>query len=129
MQKYKCNYFIFSSTGSIFGIPKTNPITEDCEKEPINPYGESKLFVEKALKWCEPLGIKHICFRYFNASGAHESGEIGEDHDPESHLIPIIFQVALGKRKQISIFGNDYNTKDGTCVRDYIHVSDLGSAQ
>lgn len=129
MQKYKVKYFIFSSTAAIFGNPETTPIADDAKTVPINPYGDSKLTVEKILGWCEnAFDIKYVCLRYFNACGAHESGEIGEDHDPETHLIPLILQVALGRRPQIKIYGNDYDTKDGTCIRDYIHVTDLAHA-
>jgi UDP-glucose 4-epimerase len=96
---------------------------------PTNPYGETKLTVEKMLKWCDKAyGIRYTCLRYFNAAGAHSSGKIGEDHNPESHLIPIILQTALGKNEQVLIYGEDYPTDDGTCVRDYIHVTDLANA-
>jgi UDP-glucose 4-epimerase len=129
MQKHKCTKFIFSSTAALFGNPKTVPIRENDEYAPINPYGESKLMVEKLLKWADAcVGIRSVALRYFNACGAHESGLIGEAHQPETHLIPIILQVALGQRKKISIFGTDYDTPDGTCVRDYIHVTDLATA-
>ncbi|CAH1764726.1 18680_t:CDS:1 [Entrophospora sp. SA101] len=129
MKKYDVKYFIFSSTAAIFGNPEFTPIPDDAKTLPINPYGDTKLTVEKILDWSEKAdGIKYVCLRYFNACGAHESGEIGEDHDPESHLIPLILQVALGRREQIKIFGNDYDTRDGTCIRDYIHVTDLATA-
>lgn len=127
MKKHSCKMFIFSSTAAIFGNPERCPILEDDLQIPINPYGESKLFVEKLLYDCREF-LKFVSFRYFNACGAHKSGSIGEYHEPETHLIPIVLQVPLGKREKISIFGNDYKTKDGTCIRDYIHVSDLALA-
>lgn len=120
---------VFSSTAATYGEPKSVPIVEGDPTEPINPYGETKLTVEKMLKWSDAAyGIKYVVLRYFNAAGAHISGEIGEDHSPESHLIPIILQAAAGVRDHISIFGEDYPTEDGTCVRDYIHVTDLAGA-
>jgi UDP-glucose 4-epimerase len=120
---------VFSSTAATYGEPENIPILETDKTYPTNPYGETKLSVEKALKWADgAYGIKHVALRYFNACGAHISGKIGEDHDPESHLIPLVIQAATGKRDSISVFGNDYNTPDGTCVRDYIHVSDLAQA-
>lgn len=120
---------VFSSTAATYGEPKNIPITETDPTEPINPYGETKLTVEKLLKWSdEAYGLKYVVLRYFNAAGAHISGEIGEDHSPESHLIPIILQAAAGVRDHISVFGEDYPTADGTCVRDYIHVTDLADA-
>ncbi|CAG8582354.1 2684_t:CDS:2 [Cetraspora pellucida] len=129
MKKYNVKYFIFSSSAAIFGNAKEVPIPDDARPEPINPYGDTKFVVEKMLAWSEnAYGLKYICLRYFNACGAHESGDFGEDHDPETHLIPLILQVALGQRESISIFGDDYETKDGTCVRDYIHVTDLATA-
>jgi UDP-glucose 4-epimerase len=115
MKKFDCKFFIFSSTAAIFGQPDQIPIQENDSQEPINPYGETKLCVEKMLKWCDQcLGIKYVSLRYFNACGADENGDIGESHHPETHLIPIILQVAMGQRKKISIFGDDYETKDGT---------------
>lgn len=123
------NKIVFSSTAAIYGEPESVPIVETDKTFPTNPYGDTKLAVEKALKWADnAYGMKHVVLRYFNASGAHKSGNIGEDHSPESHLIPLIIQAALGKRESIKIFGNDYKTPDGTCVRDYIHVSDLANA-
>jgi len=120
---------VFSSTAATYGEPENIPILETDRTFPTNPYGETKLSVEKALKWSDgAYGIKHVILRYFNACGAHASGNIGEDHSPESHLIPLIIQAAMGKRDSIKLFGNDYNTPDGTCVRDYIHVSDLAQA-
>lgn len=129
MKQYDVKYIVFSSTAATYGEPENIPILENDKTVPTNPYGESKLIVEKMLKWFdEAYGIRYCALRYFNAAGAHISGEIGEDHNPETHLIPIILQVALGKREKISIFGNDYDTQDGTCVRDYIHVTDLADA-
>lgn len=129
MQKHQVPFFIFSSTAAVFGIPESSPIDPNAATEPINPYGETKLVVERMLRWCsEAYGLKYAALRYFNACGADEEINIGEDHKPESHLIPIILQVALGQREKVQVFGNDYNTKDGTCVRDYIHVTDLATA-
>lgn len=120
---------VFSSTAATYGEPERIPIKEDDKTFPTNPYGETKLAVEKMLKWCDnAYGIKHVVLRYFNVAGADESGVIGEDHNPETHLIPLILQVPLGKREFIEIYGDDYDTKDGTCVRDYIHVTDLADA-
>lgn len=120
---------VFSSTAATYGEPENIPIIEGDRTLPTNPYGESKLTVEKILNWCDKAyGIKYVALRYFNAAGAHISGEIGEDHFPETHLIPIIIQAALGQREKIAIFGDDYPTPDGTCVRDYIHVTDLADA-
>lgn len=129
MKEAKVDKVVFSSTAATYGEPENIPILETDRTMPTNPYGETKLSVEKALKWSDvAYGIKHVILRYFNACGAHASGKIGEDHSPESHLIPLIIQAAMGKRDSIKIFGNDYNTPDGTCVRDYIHVSDLAQA-
>ena len=129
MKQYDVKYIVFSSTAATYGEPENIPILENDKTIPTNPYGESKLIIEKMLRWFdEAYGIKYCALRYFNAAGAHISGEIGEDHSPETHLIPIILQVALGKREKISIFGNDYDTQDGTCIRDYIHVTDLADA-
>mgnify|MGYP002595132383 CR=1 FL=1 len=117
---------VFSSTAATFGEPEYVPIDEAHPQNPTNPYGESKLIVEKMLKWCDLAhGLKFCALRYFNVAGAWHDGSIGEDHRPESHLIPLILQVAQGKREQLSLFGTDYPTKDGTCIRDYIHVEDL----
>jgi len=119
--------FVFSSTAALYGNPERTPICEDDPLRPTNAYGESKLLVEQMLAWFHRIhGLRYASLRYFNAAGA--SGELGEDHHPESHLIPIVLQVAMGKRESVSIFGTDYPTHDGTCVRDYIHVSDLASA-
>lgn len=129
MRKHNVNKIVFSSTAATYGEPENIPILETDKTFPTNPYGESKLAVEKMLKWCDKAyGIKYTALRYFNVAGAHPEGNIGEDHDPESHLIPIILQVALGKREHIGIFGDDYPTEDGTCIRDYIHVMDLADA-
>lgn len=120
---------VFSSTAATYGEPKQVPIQESDITNPTNPYGETKLAMEKMFRWCDQAyGLKSISLRYFNAAGAHPDGIIGEDHNPESHLIPIILQVALGQRESIGIFGDDYPTEDGTCIRDYIHVMDLANA-
>ncbi|UOF91542.1 UDP-glucose 4-epimerase GalE [Fodinisporobacter ferrooxydans] len=120
---------VFSSTAATYGEPKQIPIPESSDTNPTSPYGETKLAIEKMLRWCDQAyGLKSVCLRYFNAAGAHPDGHIGEDHTPESHLIPIILQVALGQREAIQIFGDDYPTADGTCIRDYIHVMDLANA-
>jgi UDP-glucose-4-epimerase GalE len=121
--------FIFSSTNSIYGIPATLPITEDSPKEPINPYGATKLFFEHVLSaYSASHGLKYAALRYFNAAGAHASGLIGEVHDPETHLIPLVLKAVLGVIPPVKVFGHDLPTPDGTCIRDYIHVSDLGAA-
>jgi len=118
---------VFSSTAALYGNPERTPIEEDDALNPTNAYGESKLLVERMLAWFHRIhGLRYASLRYFNAAGA--AGQRGEDHVPESHLIPIVLQVALGQRKSISIYGTDYPTRDGTCIRDYIHVSDLSSA-
>ena len=123
------NKFVFSSTCATYGVPKTIPIPEDHPQNPINPYGASKLMVERILKDFDPAyDFKSVYFRYFNAAGADPDGLLGEDHNPETHLIPLVLQTALGKRESISIFGTDYPTEDGSCVRDYIHVTDLADA-
>jgi UDP-glucose 4-epimerase len=120
---------VFSSTTATYGEPKTIPITEAEPQLPINPYGFSKVVVERALADYEhAYGFAYAALRYFNAAGASPSGEIGEDHTPESHLIPIVLQVALGQREKVTIFGTDYPTPDGTCIRDYIHIDDLATA-
>lgn len=121
--------FVFSSTCASYGVPKTNPIPEDHPQDPINPYGRSKYMVEQILDdFDHAYDLRSVRFRYFNACGADPEGRIGEDHNPETHLIPLVLQTALGKRDSISIFGTDYPTPDGTCVRDYIHVTDLADA-
>ena len=120
---------VLSSTAAVYGNPERVPIKESDRKQPTNPYGESKLMMEKMLQWMdEAYGLKSVCLRYFNASGAALDGTRGEAHQPESHLIPLVLATALGAREKITIFGQDYNTPDGTCVRDYIHVADLASA-
>ncbi|MCA1041606.1 UDP-glucose 4-epimerase GalE [Bacillus infantis] len=129
MKENNVNKIVFSSTAATYGEPKNIPILEKDENNPTNTYGETKLAIEKMMKWFDQgYGIKYVSLRYFNAAGAHESGNIGEEHDPETHLIPLILQVPLGQRKKIYMFGDDYPTEDGTCVRDYIHVMDLASA-
>lgn len=129
MKNHKVKNLVFSSTCAIYGYPKKLPVNEEEIKNPISVYGESKLMFEKILSWYDSLfGIKNICLRYFNACGASIDGKIGEDHRPETHLIPVAIQTALGKREKMMIFGTDYQTKDGTNVRDYIHVLDLASA-
>ena len=121
--------FVFSSTTATYGEPDQVPISEDTPQKPINPYGFTKLVIEQALAdYAEAYGMGYAALRYFNAAGAHPDGTIGEDHEPETHLIPIVLQVALGQRDSITIFGNDYQTSDGTCVRDYVHVNDLADA-
>jgi UDP-glucose 4-epimerase len=121
--------FVFSSTCSTFGIPSQTPISENAEQKPINPYGASKLMVEKMLKdVCTLNRMSCVALRYFNAAGAHDSGQIGEDHTPETHLIPNLLRASLDKNRTVTIFGNDYPTADGTCVRDYVHVEDLAHA-
>ncbi len=123
----KC--FVFSSTCAIYGPPKTIPIPEDHPKNPISPYASSKLMVEAMLKdFTAAYGLRSVAFRYFNAAGADPEGRLGEDHQPETHLIPLVLQTALGHREHIAIFGTDYDTPDGTCIRDYIHVTDLATA-
>ncbi|MCP4942631.1 MAG: UDP-glucose 4-epimerase GalE [Planctomycetaceae bacterium] len=120
---------VFSSTTATYGEPDTMPISEETPQQPINPYGFTKLVIEHALAdYATAYGFGYAALRYFNAAGAHPDGSIGEDHDPESHLIPVVLQVALGQREHITIFGNDFATPDGTCLRDYIHVDDLASA-
>lgn len=125
----KVKYFVFSSTCSVYGSPGKVPISEEAQTNPINPYANTKLMIEMMLKdFQSTYGMKYVSLRYFNAAGADDSGEIGESHNPEPHLIPIVLEVANGKREKVSVFGNDYNTPDGTCIRDYIHVNDLSDA-
>jgi len=123
------NKVVFSSTAATYGIPQSVPISETALTQPVNPYGVSKLMIEQMLYWMElSYGLKWIALRYFNAAGAMLDGSIGEDHQIETHLIPLVLKTALGQRDVISIFGDDYNTPDGTCIRDYIHVMDLAEA-
>ncbi len=129
MVRHGVRQFVFSSTAAVYGEPERIPIQETDRKQPVNPYGLSKLMVEQMLDWFHRAhGLRSVSLRYFNAAGADPSGEIGEDHRPESHLIPLVLQVPLGKREKAFIFGDDYDTPDGTCIRDYIHVNDLASA-
>lgn len=129
MQRHDCMRFIFSSTCATYGDPVRIPIDETHPQAPVNPYGASKWMLERVLRDCgHARGLKSVFLRYFNASGCHPSGEIGEDHNPETHLIPLVLQAAAGDRESITVFGTDYPTPDGTCIRDYIHVCDLASA-
>lgn len=129
MVRYGTKYIVFSSTAATYGEPKRVPIQEDDPTEPTNPYGETKRMMERMMKWVgKAHGIHYVSLRYFNAAGAIPDGSIGEDHGPETHLIPLILQVPLHKRDHITIFGDDYPTPDGTCLRDYIHVMDLADA-
>lgn len=129
MNEFDIKYIVFSSTAATYGIPEKMPIYEDDPQLPINPYGESKLMMEKIMRWAdEAYGIKFIALRYFNVAGAKPDGSIGEDHHPETHLLPIVLQVAMGEREKLQIFGDDYNTPDGTNVRDYVHPFDLADA-
>lgn len=129
MVKNNVDKIVFSSTAATYGEPENIPILETDRTCPTNPYGETKLAMEKMFKWtAEAHGLRYVSLRYFNACGADESGTIGEAHNPESHLIPLILQVPNGKRETISIYGTDYDTPDGTCIRDYIHVTDLAQA-
>lgn len=122
-------HFIFSSTAAVFGEPLRTPIDEDHPQRPINPYGRSKWMVEQMLQdYEQAYGLKSICLRYFNAAGADPQGELGERHEPETHLIPLVLQAASGRREAISVFGRDYDTPDGSCLRDYVHVDDLCQA-
>ena len=129
MVSHGVNKIVFSSTAATYGEPEQVPILESDRTEPTNCYGETKLAMEKMMNWtARAHGLRYVALRYFNACGAHPSGVIGEAHDPESHLIPLILQVPNGQRARISIFGDDYDTHDGTCIRDYIHVTDLAQA-
>ncbi|WML58966.1 UDP-glucose 4-epimerase GalE [Neobacillus sp. PS2-9] len=129
MMKFKVKNFIFSSTAATYGIPEVDLIDETSVTAPINPYGHSKLMVEKILAdFSKAYGLNYVVLRYFNAAGAHKSAVIGESHDPETHLIPIVLQQLLGQREKVAVFGTDYETPDGTCIRDYIHVTDLAEA-
>ena len=129
MKECDVNKIIFSSSAAVYGDPKKVPIDEESELRPTSPYGETKLIFEKYLQWCHTaFGLRSICLRYFNAAGADMENDLGEDHDPETHLIPLVLKVALGQRENIQIFGTDYNTSDGTCIRDYVHIRDLAVA-
>ncbi|WP_270503281.1 UDP-glucose 4-epimerase GalE [Ligilactobacillus salivarius] len=129
MNEFDIKYIVFSSTAATYGIPEKMPIYEDDPQLPINPYGESKLMMEKIMRWAdEAYGIKFVALRYFNVAGAKPDGSIGEDHHPETHLLPIVLQVVMGEREKLQIFGDDYNTPDGTNVRDYVHPFDLADA-
>lgn len=129
MQRFGVKSIVFSSSAATYGEPKEIPIKETAETNPESPYGETKLMMEKILKWCDKAyGMKYAALRYFNVAGAKLDGRIGEDHTPESHLVPLILQTALGQREELTIFGDDYATLDGTCIRDYVHVVDLVDA-
>lgn len=129
MNEFSIDKIVFSSTAATYGIPETVPIKETTPQNPINPYGESKLMMEKIMRWADKAyGIKFVPLRYFNVAGAKPDGSIGEDHMPETHLLPIVLQVAMGKRDKLQIFGDDYNTPDGTNIRDYVHPLDLADA-
>ncbi|MFV0289182.1 MAG: UDP-glucose 4-epimerase GalE [Mycoplasmatales bacterium] len=129
MQANQVNKIVFSSSAAVYGNHKHMPLTEASLTKPTSPYGQTKLTMEQLMKWCDKAyGIKYVSLRYFNACGATIDGTLGENHNPETHLIPIVLQVPLGQRESVSVFGNDYHTKDGTCIRDYIHIEDLCSA-
>lgn len=129
MKEFHVQYIVFSSSAAVYGEQQVMPITEEMQTNPTNTYGETKLMMEKMMKWCDQAyGIKFVALRYFNVAGARKTAEIGEDHTPETHLIPLILQVALEQREKITIFGDNYDTPDGTCIRDYIHVEDLIAA-
>jgi len=129
MQKANVKNIVFSSTCAVYGLTKQIPITEEVPVNPINPYGETKLAAEQFLKWCDvAYGIKSVCLRYFNAAGAMPDGSLGEAHSLETHLIPLVFMAALDPNRTLQVYGSDYPTKDGSCVRDYIHVLDLADA-
>ena len=129
MVKYGVKSFVFSSSAAVYGEPNSNLIDEDHVKAPINPYGSTKLMIERILKdYAAAYGLNSVSLRYFNACGADPEGELGECHDPETHLIPLILQAASGRRESITVFGRDYATDDGTCVRDYVHINDLCTA-
>jgi UDP-glucose 4-epimerase len=129
MREAGVSRIVFSSTTATYGVPQRVPITEDTPQQPINPYGFSKLAVERALAdYATAYGLAYAALRYFNAAGASPDGDLGEDHQPETHLIPIVLQVALGQREHVTVFGDDYPTPDGTCIRDYVHIDDLAAA-
>ncbi|MCX5726506.1 MAG: UDP-glucose 4-epimerase GalE [Candidatus Saganbacteria bacterium] len=126
MIEYNVKKIIFSSSAAVYGEPKKVPITENEPLSPTNPYGETKVMIEKIMKWFEAAyGLRYVNLRYFNAAGADIEANIGEDHDPETHLIPLVLETAMGKRKYIEVFGTDYPTSDGTCIRDYVHIKDI----
>lgn len=128
MRVHGCRHLVFSSTCATYGIPQQIPVAEDHAQRPINPYGWSKVMIEQIIRdYDRAYGIRYACLRYFNAAGADPEGEIGEEHEPETHLIPLLIQAALGQRPYVEIFGSDYPTADGTAIRDYIHVSDLAT--
>ena len=129
MRARSVHHIVFSSTAAVYGTPDRVPIPETAPQRPVNPYGESKLMVERMLHWYDAAhAFSHAALRYFNAAGADPDGEIGEDHEPETHLIPLVLQAAMGRRPQIDVLGTDYPTPDGTAIRDYIHVQDLAEA-
>jgi len=129
MQDADVKHIVFSSSAAVYGTPETTPIPEEHPQRPINPYGESKLMIEQALNWYgQAYGLRWMALRYFNACGADLEGEVGEEHNPETHLIPLVIQAALGRRPCAEVYGNDYSTPDGTAIRDYIHVVDLAEA-
>ncbi|GAB0116688.1 UDP-glucose 4-epimerase GalE [Acidisoma sp. 7E03] len=127
--RHRIPRFVLSSTANLFGTPDRIPIDASCRIDPHSPYGESKAMIERALHWADALhGLRSACLRYFNAAGADARGRLGEDHDPETHLIPLAIDAVLGRRPPLAIFGDDYETPDGTCIRDYVHVEDLADA-
>ena len=129
MRRHEVGRIVFSSSAAVYGEPDAVPIPEESPKAPTNTYGETKLAMERLMHWCHvAYGLEYVSLRYFNAAGASPSGIIGEDHTPETHLIPLVLQAAQGRREKVSIVGDDYPTPDGTCIRDYIHTSDLASA-
>ena len=129
MHRHGVSSIVFSSSAAVYGEPEIAPIPEDSPCSPTNPYGETKLAMERLMHWCEKAyGIRYISLRYFNAAGADLQGFLGEDHNPETHLIPLVLQAALGLREAVTVFGQDYPTPDGSCIRDYIHVQDLAQA-
>jgi UDP-glucose 4-epimerase len=127
--RHKVTRFVLSSTAALFGVPDQVPIEDTAKINPGNPYGESKWMLERALLWADRIyGLRSACLRYFNAAGADPAGRLGEAHQPETHLIPLVIDAALGRRAELAVFGTDYDTPDGTCIRDYVHVSDLAEA-
>lgn len=129
MRRHDVNKLIFSSSAAVYGDPETVPIPEDHPKRPRSPYGRTKWMMEQVMvDYSQAYGLRYIALRYFNAAGCDPEGRLGENHDPETHLIPIVLDVALGKRSNVTIFGTDYDARDGTCIRDYVHVSDLANA-